>query len=107
VCALLVAVTGLFAVLMQAMTERRREIGIRMAIGAARSDIAGLVVRDGLVLAGAGVAIGGAAAYLGLHAQVLTLAGTAGAVLVAALFAAALPAMRAVAVNPIETLRHE
>ncbi|HXA49069.1 MAG TPA: ABC transporter permease [Candidatus Acidoferrum sp.] len=107
VCALLVAGTGLFAVLMQAMTERRREIGIRMAIGAARSDIARLVVRDGLLLAGAGVATGAAAAFLGLHTQMVTLAGTAGMLVVAALLAAALPAMRAAAVNPIETLRHE
>jgi putative ABC transport system permease protein len=107
VCALLVAGTGLFAVLMQAMTERRREIGIRIAIGAARGDVIRLVLREGLGLAGAGVAIGAAASFAGLQAGGLTLAYTAIAVLAAAVLAAALPAMRAAAVNPVDTLRHE
>jgi ABC-type antimicrobial peptide transport system permease subunit len=107
VCALLVAGTGLFAMLMQAMTERRREIGIRMAIGAARRDVIRLVLREGLVLAGAGVAIGAVASYAGLHTDVAALAYTSVAVVGAALLAAGLPALRAAAVNPMDTLRHE
>jgi putative ABC transport system permease protein len=107
ICALLVAGTGLFAVLMQAMTERRREIGIRMAIGAAPGDVIRLVLKDGLILAGAGVVIGAVASYAGLHAGPAALAYTSGAVIVAALLAAGLPALRAAAVNPMDTLRHE
>ena len=106
-CALLVAGTGLFAVLMQAMAERRREIGIRMAIGAARSDIVALVLREGLALTGMGVVIGAAAAFAGLRAGAVTLAWTAAVVGAIGLIAAGFPAARAAAVNPIDTLRHE
>ena len=106
-CALLVTGCGLFAVLMQAMSERRREIGIRMAIGAARRQIAGLVLREAMVLSIGGVCTGGVAALGGLHAGPATLALTAGVVLVVALAASGLPALRAAGLDPIEALRHE
>jgi len=107
VCALMVAGTGLFAVLMQAMTERRREMGIRMAIGAGRWDVFALVLKEGLVMSGVGVAIGAAAAYGGLRAGGATLAYTAVAVMGTALLASGLPALRAAGVDPVDTLRHE
>ena len=107
VCALLVAATGLFSVLMQAMTERPREIGIRMAIGAARRDVFALVMREGLALSLAGVVIGALISYAGLHAGWATLACTAAAVIGMALLASGLPAVRAAGVDPADTLRHE
>jgi ABC-type antimicrobial peptide transport system permease subunit len=100
------------------VSQRRREIGIRLALGAQPRQIRGLFVRRGLVLVGAGVAIGlGAAAgftqlmqslLFGISpldpitftAMPLVLAATA-------MLASYLPARRAVAVDPAETLRAE
>ena len=62
--ALLLAALGTYGVLSYIVTERRREIGIRMALGAERSTVLGLVMRQGAVMAGAGLLIGLVGAFL-------------------------------------------
>jgi predicted permease len=116
--ALLLAGIGLYGVLDYSVLQRRREIGIRMAIGARPAGIARLVTRDvlGMVLAGAlaGLALGLAAVrYLdALFYQVkptdVSMLALPSIVLLAAAMVAALPAViHAVRVNPVEMLRSE
>jgi predicted permease len=116
--ALTLAAVGIYGVVAYAVAQRRRELGIRMALGARAADIVRLVVRQGAVLAGAGGAIGLVGALLATRAlrgllyqttptdpPTLT-AGTV--VLVAiALIASYVPARRASRVSPVEALRHE
>lgn len=113
--AMLLAGLGLYGVIAFGVNRRTREIGIRMALGASRGAVVGQVMRDGVVIAACGGALG-----IGLAAaasQVLTavlfvapldpgsyLAATAMLVATAAL-AAGLPARRAASVNPIVALR--
>ena len=114
--ALALAVIGIYGVLAYSVTERQHELGIRMALGAPRGDVLRLVVRQGLVLAGAGVGIGLIAALLltRLMSSMLYKVGArdlptfALAPLVflsSALLASYLPARRAAKLDPIETLR--
>ena len=116
--ALLLSVAGLYAVISTAVAQRTREIAIRMALGAARRDVGGLVLRQALRLTLAGVATGIAAAlaagrllgaYLyGVGKQDAT--AIAGAVCVLAatsLVAAYLPARRAMGVEPMRALRQD
>ncbi len=116
--ALLLAALGLYGVLTYAVIERTREIGIRIALGAESNAVLGLVVGQGLRLAGIGVALGiGAAILLGRFIQSqlfqvrsfdpFTLAATACAMLLAALAAAWLPARRALEADPAVTLREQ
>ncbi len=116
VLALLLATMGLFAVMAYAVAQRRREFGVRIALGAAPDALLRLVLRRGLALAAIGIAIGlgaswGATRFL---ASVLyetspydpaTYAGVAIMLLVAAAVACWLPARRATKVNPLEALR--
>ena len=67
----LLALSGLYGLIAYSVSTRRREIGIRMAVGAGKSDVLGMVLRQGFLLAGAGTVIG------------LTLAVAAGRLLVA------------------------
>jgi putative ABC transport system permease protein len=116
--ALLLAAIGIFGVLSYAVAQRTREIGIRMALGARARMVIGLVVRHAMILAGAGVVLGVAAAYF-LSTTLstllystqprdpLTFASVAGLLLLVALFASYVPARRATKVDPIVALRAE
>ena len=116
--ALLLGVSGIYGVIAYAVSQRRREIGIRLALGAQPREIRRLFVRRGLILAGVGVAIGlgGAAAFTRLMRSLLfgispldpiTFTAMPVVLAAAAVLASYLPARRAVAVDPVETLRAE
>jgi predicted permease len=116
--ALLLAVIGLYGILSYTVSMRRREIGIRLALGARARDVLAMVVRYGLLLGVLGVVLGlmlaGAAgrALSGLLFDVspldaLTLGAVAVLVLAVTLAAAFAPARRAAATDPIRTLRQE
>ncbi|HEV8195978.1 MAG TPA: ABC transporter permease, partial [Gemmatimonadales bacterium] len=118
VVALLLAAAGIYGVLAGSVTERTREIGIRSALGAPRSGLLGMVVRQGLTLASIGLLVGTAGALgltqflrkmlFGIGARdPVTFAGVV-VVLGAVAFAACLaPALRATRVSPLEALRGE
>jgi putative ABC transport system permease protein len=116
--ALTLAAIGIYGVLAGSVAERTREIGIRTALGATRADILAAVLRQGLMLAGLGAAIGiaGAAAVSRLLAGLLfgvshldpATYGMVIALLVAvSAIASWMPAWRAVRVDPSVTLRAE
>jgi putative ABC transport system permease protein len=116
--ALLLASIGIYGVLSYAVTQRRREIGVRMALGATSRTVVGMVVGRGLVLTGAGLAIGLAAAAAGTRAMKtmlygvdaidpVTFAGVAGLLCMVAVLACWVPALRAARVDPIVVLRDE
>jgi len=114
--ALLLAVVGTYGLLSFMVAERRREIGIRVAIGATRASIVGLVTTQGLVVVSIGLAAGvaGALALNRLLASLLfgvgpadpsTLAAVACTIAVVAALTCALPAWRASRVDPNVVLR--
>jgi putative ABC transport system permease protein len=116
--ALVLSVVGIYGVTAYAVTQRTREIGVRMALGAGRGDVVGMVVGHGGRLALAGVAIGVVAALAltrlmsGLLYEIapwdpLTFIVVSVFLLVAALVASWLPARRAAKVDPMVALRHE
>jgi predicted permease len=116
--ALLLAAIGTYGVLSYMVAERRREIGIRMALGAERGVVLGQVLRQGLTLAGIGVAFGlvGAFALTRLVTSLLfgveptdpmTIAAVVGTIAAVAAVASLLPAWRASRVDPIVVLRDE
>ncbi|HVR44069.1 MAG TPA: ABC transporter permease [Thermoanaerobaculia bacterium] len=116
--AMLLVAIGIFAVIAYGVGERRRELGIRMALGATGKQIVRLVTREAARLAALGVAIGllASLAARGLLAKVLVEVSPVdpavwvGAVVILAaiaLIAAAIPARRAGRVDPVRALRHE
>lgn len=115
---LILACTGLYATLSYSVGQRRRELGIRVAIGASASDILRLVVLEGAHLAFVGVAFGLLAAFALtrlMHSLLYkvsgsdpaTLFGTAAVLLIVAAIASYVPARRASSVDPISVLRAE
>jgi predicted permease len=116
--ALVLAVGGLYGVISYTTSQRTREIGVRIALGAQRKDILKLVLEHGLLLAGIGVAIGIAASLgatrvlssllYGIRADdPLTIVGVSLALIGVTLLASFVPARRAVRVDPIVALRYE
>ena len=114
--ALLLAAIGLYGVMSYSVNQRTREIGIRMALGAAQQDVRGMIVRQGLWLAIGGVAVGLAVALALARLVTNLLFGVSGAdpvtfvavplvLLAVAVFATLLPAFRASRVDPVEALR--
>ena len=116
--ALALSIIGIYGVISYAVSQRTREIGIRLALGAQKNTLSWMFVRSALLMTAAGMAIGLAAAGLLIQLMRSLLFGispldpvtylTVPLVLaVAALLASYLPARRAAAVNPVETLRWE
>jgi putative ABC transport system permease protein len=115
---LALAAAGIYGVLSGNVTERMREIGVRSALGASRSDILALVVRQGMTLAIFGVAIGLAVAAAASRALITLLFGVSGLdpvtylgvialAAAASAIACSVPAWRAARVDPAVTLRAE
>jgi putative ABC transport system permease protein len=118
IVAMLLALVGVYGVMSYAVTQRTREIGVRIALGADRQDVVWMVVGHGMILAGLGIAAGlaGAAAGTRLMADLLfgvtatdplTFALAAAALGFASLVAAYVPAWRASRVAPATALRSE
>jgi ABC-type antimicrobial peptide transport system permease subunit len=116
--ALLLGIVGIYGVISYVATQRTREIGIRIALGAARRDVSRLFLRHGLVLAGIGIAAGIAAAagltrvmaalLFGVSAfDPVTYAVVSVGLGATALVASYLPAARAARVDPAVALRWE
>ncbi len=116
--ALALGILGIYGVISYAVSQRTREIGIRMALGAKKSELAWMFVRSALVLTGVGTAVGlGAAAVLMRLMRTLlfgispldpiTFAAVPVALVAAAALASYLPARRTAAVDPVEALRAE
>jgi predicted lysophospholipase L1 biosynthesis ABC-type transport system permease subunit len=115
--ALILGIVGIYGVIAYAVTQRTREIGIRMALGAQAAGLRQMFVRQGLLLAGiAALGLGAAAALTRLMASLLfgvsaldpvTYAGVAMLLIAAAALASYFPARKATAVDPAEALRAE
>lgn len=116
--ALALGAVGVYGVMAFNVAQRTREMGLRLALGAPRSSVVGLVIRQGVLLTLAGLALG-MAATVGLSrfigsllyevspADPVTFMAVAGVLLVTALLACLIPARRAAAVPPIDALRVE
>jgi ABC-type antimicrobial peptide transport system permease subunit len=118
IVALLLAVTGVYGLLAYAVSQRTQEIGVRVALGAARGDVIRLIVGQGLRLAIAGVALGavGALGVTRVIASLLynisptdpvTFIGASLFLTLLAALASYIPTRRAIAVDPLIALRSE
>lgn len=116
--ALALALAGVYGVLAYSVSQRQQEMGIRMALGAQNRDLLGMVMRQGVLLAVIGVAVGAAVAFgmarglsfflYGVNAfEPLIYAAVALALLAASVTATFFPARRATKVDPIVALRAE
>ena len=116
--ATLLAVIGLYGVMAYTVARRTREIGVRMALGAVPGDVIWLVMREVLMLVGAGIAIGliaswganrliGSQLYGVTATDPITIVGAAALLCTVALVAGYIPARRATRVNPVLALRYE
>jgi ABC-type antimicrobial peptide transport system permease subunit len=116
--ALLLGIIGIYGVISYAVSQRTREIGIRMALGAQRQALTSLFVRQGLILTAIGVAIGTGAAFAAMRLMSSILFkvspvdpwtyGLAALVIFAISWIACyLPSRRASQVNPVNALRAE
>ena len=118
VIALLLAAIGLYAVIAHSMSQRTKEFGIRIAIGAAARDIRRMVLRDGMLPVTIGMILGLAASLAVnriLQSQLVgvspydpvTMAGAPMVLILVALLASYLPARRAASLDPMVALRHD
>ena len=118
VLALLVAVLGLYSVMSYSVAQRTHEMGVRIALGARARSIVGMIVRQGMIMAGVGITAGVVIAmFAGRQIQDLlfetsskdiSVIGTAAAVLLASAMLASLwPALRAGRVDPMRALKSE
>lgn len=116
--ALVLAATGIYGILSNGVAERTREIGVRAALGASRSDLITLVLRQGLILTAIGLTLGLAGAMLSSRALSALLFGTSNLdpltyaavfalLLCVSTIACLLPAWRAANIDPMEALRAE
>jgi ABC-type antimicrobial peptide transport system permease subunit len=116
--ALVLGIIGIYGVISYGVSQRRREIGVRLALGAQQSALKGMFVRSGLGLAASGVAIGlvVAAGLMRMMKSLLfgispldpfTYAVAPLVLAAAAVLASYLPARRAAAVDPVEALKAE
>ena len=116
VLALLLAAVGIYGALAYSVARRRREIGIRVALGSAAASIAALVAQEGLMLAGAGIVAGVACAlpgswvlthyFPGLSSvDLFIVLGSIGVMLGVAATALVVPTVRACRVDPLTALR--
>jgi putative ABC transport system permease protein len=116
--ALLLAAVGIYGLMSFTVTQRTQEIGIRMALGASRANVARLIVRQGALLSLVGLTIGvGGAVLVGREMQstlygvgsldLSVIAAVAVVLFTTALFASYLPAKRAASIDPMQALRSE
>jgi putative ABC transport system permease protein len=116
--ALVIAAIGVYGLMSYAVNQRTNEFGIRMALGAGRRDVLRMVLRQALLLAAAGAAVGTAGALMVTRAlsgmlfgvsptDPATLAAVALLLVMVAAAASVLPAWRAVRIDPVEALRAE
>jgi putative ABC transport system permease protein len=116
--ALMVSTVGVYGTVNYAVARRTHEIGIRMALGAERGDVLAMVVRHGLVVTMAGMALGLAAAWASTRTlerllfgirpdDALAFACGSGVLITAVLLACYIAARRAATIDPLEALRHE
>jgi ABC-type antimicrobial peptide transport system permease subunit len=116
--ALLLGIVGIYGVISYSVSQRTREIGIRMALGAERQTITALFVRNGLWLAGIGIACGLATAFATMRlmssllfnvspVDPITYGSITAGVLATAFLACYLPSRRAAGIEPVNALRAE
>jgi ABC-type antimicrobial peptide transport system permease subunit len=116
--ALLLAAVGIYGVISYAVTQRTQEIGIRMALGAQRSAVLTMVIRQAVMLAAIGIAVGAVGAFVltGLMKNLLfgvlpsdpvTFAAVSALLGFVAVIAAMVPGLRATRVDPVVALRAE
>jgi len=116
--ALVLSIVGIYGVIAYVVSQRAREIGIRMALGAEPRQVRTMFLRQGLALSGVGLGVGLVAA-LGLTrfmssllygigaTDIATYVAALGVILAAAALGTYLPARRATAIDPVETLKAE
>jgi len=116
--AVCLAMAGVYGVMAYVVGQRVNEIGLRMALGASRGDVLGLVMKQGLALAGAGLVLGLAGAFAATRlltsflfevkaGDPITYLGVAALLAAVAMAACYLPARRATGIDPLAALRQE